>query len=94
MILYHSIISSSTYEFSESLEILSAFDLTSFDAIEKVYKHFKNKQLDNFVGTIIAMVKPGVFHEPQKNIKQDSFNNFEQRTYNFLRIREKLLGWD
>ena len=79
-----------------SLEAKKIYDSSNgnFDIIEKVYKHFKNKQLDNFIGTIIAMVKPGVFQEPQKNIKQDSFTDYEQRDYDFDALERKLLGWD
>lgn len=79
-----------------SLEAKKIYDSSNgnFDIIEKVYKHFKVKQLNNFIGTMISMVKPGVFKEPKENTKQDSFNDYEQRDYDFDALERKLLGWD
>ncbi|NYC96340.1 replication initiation protein, partial [Clostridium acetobutylicum] len=61
--------------------------------IHKVYNYFKNRKLDNFVGTMISMVKPGVFQEPKANIQTDDFNNYSQRQYNFNDLEKGLLGW-
>lgn len=77
----------------EALKILKASQY-NFAVIQKVYNHFRNKQLDNFVGTIISMVKPGVFQEPKHNDAKTHFNDYEQRQYNYDDLERKLLGWD
>lgn len=61
--------------------------------IHKVYEHFKNKKLDNFVGMMISMVKPGAFQEPKANNPVDNFNDYKQRQYNFDDLEKGLLGW-
>lgn len=75
----------------EALKILKS-SKGDFAVIQRVYNHFKNKQLNSVVGNMIAMVKPGVFQEPIKNYKIDNFNNFEQRTYDYDDLEKKLLG--
>lgn len=77
----------------EALKILKS-SKGDFTVIQRVYNHFKNKQSDNFVALIISMVKPNAFQEPKKNIKQDNFNNFEQRTYDYNDLEKKLLGFN
>lgn len=77
----------------EALKILKS-SKGDFAVIQKVYNHFRNKQLGNFVGTIISMVKPGVFQEPKQNIAKNTFNDYEQRTYDYDNLEKKLLGWD
>jgi plasmid replication initiation protein len=65
-----------------------------FAVIQRVYSHFIYKQLDSFVGTMISMVKPGVFHEPKANAPKNTFNDYEQRKYDYNELEKKLLGWD
>lgn len=78
----------------EALKILRSSN-GDFKNIERVYKHFKNKKADSsFIGLIVSMVKPGAFIEPKQNYAKDTFNNFEQRTYDFDVLERKLLGWD
>lgn len=77
----------------EALKILKS-SMGDFNIISKVYNHFKNKQLDSFVGTMISMVKPGAFQEPMSNAPKTKFNNYEQRTYDYDDLEKKLLGWD
>lgn len=84
-----------------SLEAKKIYDIAegNLKQIEKVYKYFKGKEADNFIGLMIKMVKPGVFQEPQKEIKQDSFNDYVQRKYdgtdgkmNLNELEKKLLA--
>jgi plasmid replication initiation protein len=64
------------------------------DTIKKVYEYLKNKQLDNLIGAMISMVKPGVFIEPKQNTCKVNFNDYEQREYDFDNLEKKLLGID
>lgn len=69
----------------------------NMEHISKVYNHFKNKNSSNFVGLMIAMVKPGRFIEPKKSIPKNGFNNFKGRDYtedDMDELEKKLLGWD
>lgn len=76
------------------VEMMSQHRITRFEAkkiydsargdlyhISKIYEHFKNRQADNFVGLMIAMVKPEAFIEPKKSTKKTGFHNFEGRKY-------------
>lgn len=87
-IMFHHVIS--------SIEAKKIYDSSNkdLDIIEKVYEHFKNKNSDNFIGLMIAMVKPGQFKEPLKNDKIDTFNDYDQRSYDFEKLEKELLGWD
>ncbi|WP_252250999.1 replication initiation protein [Clostridium sp. ZBS13] len=62
--------------------------------IAEVYDYFKNKSADNFIGLMVAQVKPGVFNKPKQSQNQTSFNNFEPRQYDYTELEKKLLGWD
>ncbi|MDF2505180.1 replication initiation protein [Clostridium sp.] len=86
-------------------DVMYDHDITSLDAkkiydsakgdieiILKVYNHFKNKKLENFIGTMISMVKPGVFQEPIYNAPKTTFNDYEQRKYDYNDLEKKLLG--
>ncbi|MDF2677425.1 MAG: repB [Bacillota bacterium] len=85
--------------------IMDGHDITSLDAkkiydsakgdmeiISKVYNHFKNKKVENFIGAMISMVKPGTFQEPIYNAPKNKFNNYEQRSYDYDELEKKLLG--
>jgi plasmid replication initiation protein len=78
-----------------SLEAKKIYDSSEgdFELIEKVYKDFKNKQVGNFVGAMISMVKPGVYNDPKGNDKKTKFNDYEQRSYDYNDLEKKLLGW-
>lgn len=80
-----------TYGEAESIYKSGNADLMH---IVEVYEHFKNKQADNFVGLMIAQVKPGVFNKPKQNQNTTSFNNFEPRQYDYDALEKKLLGWE
>ena len=64
----------------------------NFETIDTVYKNFKTKQVDNFVGVMISMVKPGIFQKPKSNVKKNTFNDYEQRQYNFNELEKVMLG--
>jgi plasmid replication initiation protein len=64
-----------------------------YEIIDTVYKNFKNKQVGNFVGSMISMVKLGVFQNPKGNNKKTNFNDYEQRSYDYDDLEKKLLGW-
>jgi plasmid replication initiation protein len=64
----------------------------NIDLITECYKYALTKDIDNIVGYVRTIVKG--FNQPQKNKKQSSFNNFEQRQYNFSELEKKLLGWE
>ena len=55
----------------------------NLEIIKKVYDDGKNKDIPNFTGWMISMVKPGVYIEPKKNYAKGSFNDYEQRAYDF-----------
>lgn len=80
-----------TYREAESIYKSGKGDLMH---IAKVYEHFKNKSADNFIGLMVAQVKPGVFNKPKQNQNKTSFNNFEPRQYDYDELEKKLLGWN
>lgn len=78
-----------------SLEAKKIYDSSKgdFELIEKVYKDFKTKQVGNFVGAMISMVKPGVYNVPKGNDKKIRFNDYEQRSFD-PNMEAGLLGWN
>jgi plasmid replication initiation protein len=78
-----------------SLEAKKIYDSSkgNFQLIERVYSNFKNKQLDNFVGTMISMVKPFAFKEPKYNAAKLSVNDYDQRPFDPT-LERRLLGLD
>lgn len=80
-----------TYKEAESIYKSGNFNIMH---IAEVYNHFKNKAADNFIGLMIAQVKPGAFNKPKKNNNTTSFNNFEARKYDYDSLEKKLLGWE
>ena len=80
-----------TYREAESIYKSGKSDLMH---IAEVYEHFKNKSADNFIGLMVAQVKPGVFNKPKQSQNKTSFNNFEPRQYDYDELEKKLLGWE
>jgi plasmid replication initiation protein len=80
-----------TYREAESIYKSGKGDLMH---IAEVYEHFKNKSADNFIGLMVAQVKPGVFNKPKQSQNKTSFNNFEPRQYDYDDLEKKLLGWE
>jgi plasmid replication initiation protein len=78
-----------------SLEAKKVYDSSKgdFELIDKVYKDFKTKQVGNFVGAMISMVKPGVYNAPKGNDKKIRFNDYEQRDFDPT-MEAGLLGWN
>ena len=47
----------------------------------------------NLVGTVITAIKED-WSFPKGKIKVDTFNDYEQRSYDFDSLEKKLLGWE
>ncbi|WP_298841962.1 replication initiation protein [uncultured Clostridium sp.] len=62
------------------------------DLIKQCYKYTLAKDVPNVVGYMRRLVRG--FNAPRENIKKGSFNDYEQRTYDFDALEKKLLGWD
>jgi plasmid replication initiation protein len=75
----------------EALDILES-SKGDFTVIQKVYNHFKNKQSPNFIGLMISMVRPGVFQQPKVNAPKNTFNDYEQRHYDYNELEKGLTG--
>lgn len=80
-----------TYREAESIYKSGKGDLMH---IAEVYEYFKDKSADNFIGLMVAQVKPGAFNEPKQCKNKTKFNNFESREYDYDALEKKLLGWD
>ena len=64
----------------------------NINLIKQCYEYLLTKDyVNNIVGYMRKLVIG--FDEPQSNTKIDNFNNFEQRTYDFEKLENKLLGW-
>jgi plasmid replication initiation protein len=92
---------------TEVLEILKGHKLRPSDALEiyknakcdiqyikKVYEYSKTQDVDNLIGFMKKMVIPGVLQEKIKTSKVGTFNNYEQRSYDFGKLEWQLLGWE
>ncbi|RXM56748.1 hypothetical protein [Clostridium tetani] len=61
--------------------------------IKEKYKIIsKMTKVDNVVGAMIQALKEN--WQSKSKTKIDSFTNYEQREYNFVKLENKLLGWD
>lgn len=80
-----------TYREAESIYKSGKGDLMH---IAEVYEYFKDKSADNFIGLMVAQVKPGAFNESRQCKNKTKFNNFESREYDYDALEKKLLGWD
>lgn len=64
----------------------------NINLIKQCYEYLLTKDyVNNIVGYMRKLVIG--FNEPQSNTKIGNFNNFEQRTYNFKELENKLLRW-
>ncbi|MPQ33962.1 RepB family plasmid replication initiator protein [Clostridium estertheticum] len=63
----------------------------NIDLINQCYQYLLTKDVPNVVGYMRTLVKG--FNEPQTNIHESNFTNYEQRTYDFDSLEKKLLGW-
>jgi len=64
----------------------------NIDLIKQCYEYLLTKDyVNNIVGYMRKLVIG--FNEPQSNTKIGNFNNFEQRTYDFEKLENKLLRW-
>lgn len=60
--------------------------------IKQCYKYTLNKNVPNIVGYMRTLVRG--FNKPQTNIKKGSFNDYEQRKYDFNQLEKDLLSKD
>lgn len=88
------------------LNILKAHKIKPSDALEiyknangdvqyiaKIYEYSKTQNIKTLVGFMKEMVKPGVLQKNIKTSKASTFNNYEQRRYDFDKLERQLLGW-
>jgi len=61
--------------------------------ISYIYSYAKTQNIRNMIGWLKTMVKPGMFQDP-KNNNISTFNNFQQRKYDFNKLERQLLGWE
>lgn len=66
----------------------------NLEIIKNVYQYSKNQDINNLVGFMRKLVKPGAYKECIQNVKSSGFNNFEPRHYDYDQLEKKLLGWD
>ena len=64
----------------------------NMDLIKQCYDYLLSKNVKNITGYMRTIVKN--FKEPQGNTNTSTFNNYEQRVYNFEELEKKLLGWE
>jgi len=64
----------------------------NINLINQCYQYSLTKDVPNLVGYMRTLVKG--FNEPKGNVKEDRFNDYEQREYDFDELERKLLGWD
>lgn len=78
----------------EPIEAKKIFDASkgNFEIIEQRYKYCCQKKVNNIVAYMLKIVKPNEFIEPKNNVPDSTFNNFEQRKYDFEDLEKKLLG--
>ncbi|MGH4117189.1 phage replisome organizer N-terminal domain-containing protein [Clostridium sp.] len=62
--------------------------------IMDIYSFSKTQRIKNMVAWLKEMVKKGVYKEPKYNEPKHTFNDYEQRTYDFDDLEKKLLGWN
>ena len=80
----------------EPIEAQKIYDVAKgdFENIEKCYSYCCEKKVKSIVAYMLKLVKPNEFIEPKGNIPKSSFNDYEQRKYDFDELEKKLLGWD
>lgn len=72
----------------------------NIDEIKRIYNLSKGiKKIENFIGFMIDGLKrnytePKAIINMENKIKKGSFNDYEQREYNFDELEKKLLGWN
>lgn len=65
----------------------------NMNLIKQCYEYMLTKdKIPNVVGYMRTLVKG--FNVPKENIKKGTFNDYEQRTYDFNELEKKLLGWE
>ncbi|MBW9173992.1 replication initiation protein [Clostridium estertheticum] len=66
-------------------------DITKIKEKYKIVSQLNN--VDNIVGAVLSALKED-WTSTQGNSRHGSFNDYEQRSYDFDKLEKKLLGWD
>lgn len=80
----------------DGLEAKSILDAAKGDIniIKEKYAQAQNvAKIGNIVGWMLKALKED-YKTPKKKVKDGSFNDYEQRAYDFDELEKKLLGWD
>ncbi|MCB2299462.1 replication initiation protein [Clostridium tagluense] len=78
------------------LEAIKIFNIASGDINIIIEKYNIVRQLNNvknLVGTVITAIKED-WSFPKGKIKVGTFNDYDQRSYDFIELEKKLLGWE
>lgn len=84
------------HEEISSLQAKQIFDVSkgNIELIKEKYQIAKQtNNINNLVGWIIEALKRD-YKEPIGKTKEDKFNDFEQRQYDFVDLERRLLGWN
>ena len=79
-----------------SLEAKSILDTAKGD-INIIKEKYALAQNVDKIGSVIGWMLRAImndYQDPKGKNKTDSFNNYEQRAYDFDKLEKKLLGWD
>ena len=78
------------------LEVHKILDAANLD-IEKIKEKYaiisKLNKVNNIVGAMITALKED-WQIPKGKTKVSTFNDYEQRDYDFKELEQKLLGWN
>lgn len=80
----------------KSIEVKSLLNTAKGDIniIKEKYAQAQNvSKIDSVVGWMIKAIKED-YQPPKGKVKIGSFNDYEQRAYDFDELEKKLLGWD
>ncbi len=80
----------------KDLEAIKIYNIASgnINTIKEKYNIVRQlNNINNLVGTVITAIKED-WSLPKGQIKVDTFNDYEQRSYDFDSLEKKLLGWE
>ena len=81
---------------SKEAKIIYKASQKNLRLIIEVYEAKKDSAAENFVGLIVALVKPGAYIKSKSSTSKGTFSNSDERNYNskqYDEMEEKLLGW-
>ena len=80
----------------KDLEAIKIFNIASVDIniIKEKYNIVRQlNNVKNLVGTVITAIKED-WSFPKGKVKVGTFNDYEQRSYDFIELEKKLLRWE